>query len=172
MADTVYEVTVGERVVRVALRRSPDGLFARIDDGEARPVRLDTVRGPLRSLALADARTELLAARERDNGVRITLHGIAYQAEVVDEAHARLASVAGTRQTISKRFELKAPMPGLVVKILCEVGDEVAAGTPLAVLQAMKMENELALPHGGSIRAIAVDPGQTVEQNQVLLVVE
>jgi biotin carboxyl carrier protein len=91
---------------------------------------------------------------------------------VVDEAHARLASVAGARQTTSTRFELKAPMPGLVVKILCEVGDEVAAGTPLAVLQAMKMENELALPRGGHVRAIAVEPGQTVEQNQVLLVVE
>ncbi len=172
MADTTYEVTIGGRVVRVSLRRAQDGLFARIDDGEEQPARLDTVRGTMRSLGIGDTRTELLAGRDPDGGIRLTLHGSEYQADVVDAAHARLASVAGARQSTSTRLELKAPMPGLVVKILCEVGDEVAAGTPLTVLQAMKMENELALPRGGTVRSIAVSAGQTVEQNQILLVVE
>jgi len=63
-------------------------------------------------------------------------------------------------------------MPGLLVKMLCQVGDTIEAGQPLAVLQAMKMENELSLPRGGTVTSIGAEPGQTVEQGQVLVVVE
>jgi biotin carboxyl carrier protein len=58
------------------------------------------------------------------------------------------------------------------VKVLCAVGDTVEAGQPLAVLQAMKMENELSLPRGGTVATLNAEPGHTVEQGQVLLVVE
>jgi biotin carboxyl carrier protein len=63
-------------------------------------------------------------------------------------------------------------MPGLLVKVLCQVGDTIEAGQPLVVLQAMKMENELSLPRGGQVTAINADAGQTVEQGQVLVLVE
>jgi propionyl-CoA carboxylase alpha chain len=63
-------------------------------------------------------------------------------------------------------------MPGLLVKILCQVGDTIEPGQPLAVLQAMKMENELSLPRGGTVTSIGAAAGQTVEQGQVLVVVE
>jgi biotin carboxyl carrier protein len=63
-------------------------------------------------------------------------------------------------------------MPGLLVRLLCEPGDSVEAGQPLAVLQAMKMENELSLPRGGTVAAVQAKAGQTVEQGQVLVVVE
>ena len=52
------------------------------------------------------------------------------------------------------------------------MGDEIQAGQPLVVLQAMKMENELSLPRGGKVTAVRVEAGQTVEQGQVLVVVE
>jgi acetyl-CoA/propionyl-CoA carboxylase biotin carboxyl carrier protein len=48
----------------------------------------------------------------------------------------------------------------------------VSPGQPLAILQAMKMENELSVPRGGTVTTIAAQPGQTVEQGQVLVVVE
>jgi glutaconyl-CoA decarboxylase len=63
-------------------------------------------------------------------------------------------------------------MPGLVVRVLCTVGEEVEASQPLVVLQAMKMENELSLPRGGTVTAVSTEAGQTVEQGQVLVVVE
>ena len=59
----------------------------------------------------------------------------------------RPSAAAGVGQA-----QLKAPMPGLLVKILCQVGDTVEAGQPMAVLQAMKMENELSLPRGGTVK--------------------
>ena len=168
----LYQVTLGEKVVRVELRRASDQLLARVDDGPEQPVQLQPVHGPLRALVLGERRIELLAELQDDDAVRLTIGGLEYQAEVLDDAHARLASVAGSRTTGHARRELKAPMPGLLVKILVLVGDTIEAGQPLAVLQAMKMENELALPRGGTVTAINVAAGQTVEQGQVLVVVE
>ncbi len=167
----LYQVTVGERVVHVELRHAGDHVFVRVDDGGEQTVQLQQVHGPLRALVLGERRVELLAAPDGD-AVVLTIGGLEYRAEVLDDAHARLASVAGLRTAGHARRELKAPMPGLLVKMLCQVGDTIEPGQPLAVLQAMKMENELSLPRGGTVTAIAADAGQTVEQGQVLVVVE
>jgi biotin carboxyl carrier protein len=172
MAQTTYQVTLGERIVRVQLRRDGDRVLVRVDDGEEREVQLETVHGPLRSLVLGDRSVELMAARIDGDGVRLAVDGLEFHAEVIDEVRARLASVAGARAVSHTRRELRAPMPGLLVKVLCQVGDEIQAGQPLVVLQAMKMENELALPRGGTIASIGVEPGQSIEQGQVLVVVE
>jgi propionyl-CoA carboxylase alpha chain len=169
---TTYQVTIGERVLSVQVRGSDDGVFVRVDDGAEVRAELHNLHGALYALRLGEARDEVLAiARERGE-VRLALHGQEHTAEVVDEAHARLASVAGARAGLHAHVELKAPMPGLLVRMLCEPGDEVQPGQPLAVLQAMKMENELALSRGGKVSAVNVQAGQTVEQGQVLVVLE
>ena len=167
----LYQVTIGEKVVRVELRRAGERAFVRVDDGPEQPVQLQQVHGPLRTLVLGERRLELLATVQ-DDAVRLSIGGLEYQAEVLDDAHARLASVTGGRASGHARRELKAPMPGLLVKVLCQVGDTIEAGQPLAVLQAMKMENELSLPRGGTVTSIGAEAGQTVEQGQVLVVVE
>ena len=173
MAGTLYQVTLGEQIVRVEVRRTGDRLFVSIDDRPEQPVQLDQVHGALRSLVLDERHLELLAALDDDDQtVRLAIGGLEYRAEVLDEAHARLALVAGSRAAGHARRELKAPMPGLLVKVLCRVGDTIEAGQPLAVLQAMKMENELSLPRGGTVTRIGAESGQTVEQGQVLVVVE
>jgi glutaconyl-CoA/methylmalonyl-CoA decarboxylase subunit gamma len=172
MATTLYQITIGDQIVRVEIRREGDRLFVKVDDDQEQPVQLQQVRGPLRSLVLGERRIELLAAPDNDDAVRLAIGGLEYRAEVLDEAHARLASVAGTRAASHARRELRAPMPGLLVKILCQVGDAIEPGQPLAVLQAMKMENELSLPRGGTVTSIGAESGQTVEQGQVLVVVE
>jgi biotin carboxyl carrier protein len=171
MAASVYQVTVGERVLRVQLRRETDGVYVRLDDGPEKRADLASVHGVLYSLVLGERRSELLA-RVGDDAVSVVLGGLEYQAAVVDEAHARLASVAGARASTHARRELKAPMPGLLVRVLCRPGDAVEAGQPLVVLQAMKMENELALPRGGTVAQVKAQAGQTVDAGQVLVVVE
>jgi biotin carboxyl carrier protein len=171
MATTAYHVTVGDRVLRVQLRRSGDSVFVQIDDGEEQPASITGVRGALYALTLGERQTELLAAVGHAD-VRLAIGGFEYVAEVIDEAHARLASVAGGRAASHARRELRAPMPGLLVSVLAKPGDTVEPSQPLAVLRAMKMENELSLPRGGTVVTVNAEPGQTVEQGQVLLVVE
>jgi biotin carboxyl carrier protein len=172
MPTTTYQVTVAQRVVKVRVRTTEDGAFVRVDDGEEVSADLQQLHGGLYALRLGDARDEVLAVAGEQGEVRLAIRGLEYAADVVDETHARLASVAGGRGGAHAHVELKAPMPGLLVRLLCGPGDEVQAGQPLVVLQAMKMENELSLARGGKVAAVNVQAGQTVEQGQVLVVLE
>jgi biotin carboxyl carrier protein len=63
-------------------------------------------------------------------------------------------------------------MPGKVVRVMIAEGDEVAAGQGLVVVEAMKMENEIAATKPGRVSAIHVEAGQTVEGGAVLMVIE
>ncbi|MBV9099169.1 MAG: biotin/lipoyl-binding protein, partial [Frankiaceae bacterium] len=67
---------------------------------------------------------------------------------------------------------LTAPMPGAVVRVLVEVGAEVAAGQALVVLEAMKMEHTVAAPAAGTVSAVGVTAGQQVDAGTVLVVVD
>jgi acetyl/propionyl-CoA carboxylase alpha subunit len=67
---------------------------------------------------------------------------------------------------------VKAPMPGRMVRVLVEVGDEVEEGQALLVIEAMKMQNELKSPKTGRVARIAVAVGDTVGSGEVLVVVE
>jgi biotin carboxyl carrier protein len=67
---------------------------------------------------------------------------------------------------------IHAIMPGSIVRVLVEQGDQVAAGDVLLVLEAMKMENELKAPIPGVVKTIHVQPGQTVEMNALLAEIE
>lgn len=64
---------------------------------------------------------------------------------------------------------VKAPIPGLIARVLVEIGATVEAGTPVVVLEAMKMENEIRAPLSGRVAAIHITPGQTVIRNEVLV---
>ena len=65
--------------------------------------------------------------------------------------------------------ELKAPMPGLVLKIMVKEGDEVKKGDSLIVLEAMKMENNIKAMGDGKVGSIQVNAGDKVDKNQLLI---
>jgi acetyl/propionyl-CoA carboxylase alpha subunit len=67
---------------------------------------------------------------------------------------------------------VKAPMPGRMVRVLVEVGDEVVEQQGLVVIEAMKMQNELKSPKAGRVIRVAVGVGDTVGSGDVLVVVE
>jgi biotin carboxyl carrier protein len=67
---------------------------------------------------------------------------------------------------------VKAPMPGRVVRVLVEVGAEVAEGAGVVVIEAMKMQNELKSPKAGRVVRVAIAVGDTVGSGDVLVVVE
>ncbi len=65
--------------------------------------------------------------------------------------------------------DVRAPMPGLILKVEVEEGQEVSKGDPLMILEAMKMENVLKAAGDGTVKAVKVSQGDTVEKNQVLI---
>lgn len=80
----------------------------------------------------------------------------------------KLDVVSGSSSAASSGGDLRAAMPGKVVKVLVQPGDTVKSGQGLLVIEAMKMENELRAPADGKIASIAVREGQAVESGQPL----
>jgi biotin carboxyl carrier protein len=70
------------------------------------------------------------------------------------------------------RQQVLAPMPGRVLRVLVQPGDEVQARQGLVVIEAMKMENELMSPKAGRVAEVAVAEGASVEAGRLLVVVE
>ena len=94
-----------------------------------------------------------------------------FEVHVEDEREKALAgSIAGAHE--SGEASVRAPMPGLVLSLPLEVGAQVERGQTVAILEAMKMENDLASPISGVIKEIKATKGQTVNQGDVLVVVK
>ncbi len=75
---------------------------------------------------------------------------------------------ATVARPLSGDGRVKAPIPGLITRLLVELGAEVTAGQPLLVLEAMKMENEICAPRAGVVTRLNVHPGQDVTLKQLL----
>jgi biotin carboxyl carrier protein len=96
--------------------------------------------------------------------------GESWPAEVVDERTRHIRSLTGSGEEKKGGGQLKAPMPGLVIRVDVVAGQAVAAGASVVVLEAMKMQNELRAPIGGGVvAAVRVQPGQAVEKGQILV---
>jgi biotin carboxyl carrier protein len=139
-------------------------------DGRTHVATLSRVPGtPVRQLLL-DGRSEALAV-EGGGGGRwtVTRRGERCEIEVVDERTRHIRGLTGAADRARGPLALKAPMPGLVVRVQVEAGQPVAAGAALVVLEAMKMENELRAAAAGVVRTVRVRPGEPVEKGQVLV---
>jgi biotin carboxyl carrier protein len=102
----------------------------------------------------------------------VLLMGRQYPVRVEDEREKRLRAAAGGLVTETGEFHLKAPMPGMVVSIPVEEGQQIEQGQVLLILESMKMQNELKSPRDGTISRVRVKPGESVEQRQTLLSVQ
>ena len=121
------------------------------------------------SVLVGDRAFDFAVARQNDELI-VASRGSATRVSLQDSA--RRARGGAARAHGAGKAELKAMMPGRVVNLLVNVGDIVAAHQGVAVIEAMKMENELKAPKAGKVTEIKVAPGQTVEKGALLLVIE
>ena len=91
-----------------------------------------------------------------------------WNVEVVDERTRHIRSLAPAGPAHGSPGAVRAPMPGLVVRVSATAGQAVTAGPGLVVLEAMKMENELRAPAAGRVTSVRVAEGQAVEKGEVL----
>jgi biotin carboxyl carrier protein len=139
-------------------------------DGQTHSATLDVIAGtPLRQLLL-DGRPLTLSVEPLGGGRwALSPRGERWEVEVVDERTRHIRSLAGGADRPRPAEVLKAPMPGMVVRVQVEPGQKVAVGAPLVVLEAMKMENELKAASAGVVKAVRVASGEAVEKGQVLI---
>ena len=112
---------------------------------------------------------EVLKSDDTQKEFIIKVNGNEYELKATDKYDELLSKMGISRGATAKVNELKAPMPGLVFDIKVEVGQEVAEGEPLMILEAMKMENVLKSPADVVIKSIEIKKQEAVEKNQVLI---
>ena len=138
-------------------------------NGKIVEVDFESVSGqPVYSL-IVDGKSHELYVQQGDDNWQVLLRGRLYPVTVEDEREKRLRAAAGSDVAESGEFHLKAPMPGLVVAIPFEEGQEIKKGQVILILESMKMQNELKSPRDGTMGRIRVKVGESVEQKQTLL---
>lgn len=138
-------------------------------DGRVQEVDFESVSGqPVYSMII-DGKSYESHVYETEEGWQVLTRGRQYNLTVEDEREKRLRAAAGGGLAEAGEFNLRAPMPGLVVSILAAEGDKVEKGQILLILESMKMHNELKSPRAGTVHRIRIKQGESVEQRQVLL---
>jgi acetyl/propionyl-CoA carboxylase alpha subunit len=161
----LYHVTIGERVFRVLLQ----GDRVLVDDVDAGQAALAALPGTAVRHLLLSGRSHTVVAHRADDGWRLHLDGWPLHAEVIDERTRAIQAMTGRGGAAHGHRPVRAPMPGLVVRVEVEAGDSVRAGQPVVTMEAMKMENELKSETDAIVARVFAEPGQAVEKGAVLV---
>lgn len=114
-------------------------------------------------------RAEIVKSNFLAKNYTVKVNGNTYEvnlASALDQLIKQMGFEVGSAKQVNA---IKAPMPGLVLEISVEVGQEVQEGDNLLILEAMKMENSFTSPRAGVIKSIAVTKGQAVDKGQLLI---
>jgi len=92
--------------------------------------------------------------------------------QVKDKFDQMIAALGMNVKSHNKASNIKAPMPGMILRVLVNTGERIKKGDVVLILEAMKMENSIKAPHDGIIKEIKIQKGQIVEKNQELIALE
>jgi biotin carboxyl carrier protein len=164
-----YDVVVDGKTHRVELTRGEQTWQCAID---GQPLEVDatlTARDVL-SLLIGDKQYEIKRERSLRGELHMVIGSARYAVDVQDPRSLRTRrSAAGSEAGPQK---LTAAMPGKIVRILVKEKDEVKAGQPVLVMEAMKMQNEMKSPKDGRVQKILTAEGSTVNAGDTLAVIE
>ena len=112
----------------------------------------------------------------RSGGTRgrytIWVDGFRHEVEALDERMRAIRELAGASAGPVGPAPLVAPMPGMIVRVNVQIGDQVQPGQGLVVMEAMKMENELRAQSSATVKAVLAQPGSAVEKGALLIELE
>jgi biotin carboxyl carrier protein len=140
-----------------------------------------TVAGENMSLDVhdnGDGRMHIIFKNKSYNAEILSVEGKAYRVKIganiyelnLEDEHDMLLRNLGMEDVGSaKAKNLKAPMPGMVLDVLIEAGQQVSKNDPLLILEAMKMENIIKAPADGLVSKVTISTGQAVEKNELLI---
>jgi biotin carboxyl carrier protein len=117
-------------------------------------------------------RIEILQLDWENKQFSLRINGKEVSLKAQDEIDILLEKMGMSAINQQKINKLAAPMPGLILDVVPQVGDHVKAGDKLVILEAMKMENVIKSPGEGVVKEIKVKKGESVEKNAVLIIFE
>jgi len=163
----ILDVIVDGRPHRVEVTGGK-GRYAVAVDGRSLEVDWREAGGPFVSL-LMDGRSHHVGLEPCPGGYRVLVGSDEFAVELLERNRVDAVPARGGAAGPAR---LVAPMPGRIVRVMVESGQEVAAGQGLVVMEAMKMENELRSPRAGRVAEVHAHERQTVETGALLVVVE
>jgi len=163
----LYDVTIDGKNHRLDLNHAEGQWSCRLDgrDFEVDPI---LARPDVLSLRIGNRAYEIKLERVAGD-LHLWVGSTRFAAEIRDPRSLRGRSRAGDDHGPKK---IVAPMPGKVVRLLVGEGVEVEAGAGIAVVEAMKMQNEIKSPKKGAVQKILVSEGAAVNAGDVLAIVE
>jgi biotin carboxyl carrier protein len=161
-----YYITIGKDTHEVELRDNDV-----IVDGERVAAELQRVAGTLlRRLSLNGESHRIVATAGESRGHwELHLDGERVNVEVVDERTRTIRAMTARTTGPTGPKPVRAPMPGMVVRVQVQPGDHVKAGQGVVIIEAMKMENELKADGAGVVSKVLIDAGKAVEKGAVLV---
>lgn len=164
-----YLVKVGEREFDIELEYRSEKYYAVIDGAK---VEISSFRlGESRSVLLIGGQS--LEVDVRANGYdlhkTVFMKGHEITVDIEDYNLAQLRKTAGMASASAVEKVIRAPMPGLVLAVKTGVGDRVAKGQALLIIEAMKMENVIKAPTDGIVKEVRVTGGTSVEKDDALV---
>jgi len=163
-----WEVSLGDQAFEIAVDAHGGNNFSVTVDGETIVVDACFPEDGSVHLIIEGEAYEFDVQRT-ESGQDVTLYGTCYSATVLDERSRALRALGFGGGAASGHETISTSMPGKVVAILVEEGQEISAGDGIVVVEAMKMENELRCAADGRVESIAVSVGDTVEGGAALV---
>jgi propionyl-CoA carboxylase alpha subunit len=167
--EAVQVVRIGKRDFTVAIAPYDGGNLAIVDGGEAIDVVGDWSPGDRLLVADMDGRSRIVQVAKKGRGWTLTTRGAAHKVQAMPRHIAELAQHMIEKVPPDMSRFLLAPMPGLLTKLEVQAGDKVEAGQPLAVVEAMKMENILRAEKSATVKATPARAGDSLAVDQVIV---
>ena len=165
-----YVATIDEREVTISVEELGGSNYKVAIDGVEHVVDAQLIAGTLWSVLYGNGSFEVDVTRLPAEEFEVLIQGDCHRFTLMNEQRRAMIR-AGGKGSAGKAM-LTSPMPGKVVKLLVNEGQEVEAGQGVIVVEAMKMENELKSAVAGKVKEIFVAEGQVVESGAKLLLVE
>nr|WP_243846455.1 biotin carboxylase N-terminal domain-containing protein [Rhizomicrobium palustre] len=169
LAGSDFGVAIGEQTFSVSHAFMLENMFAALIDGAPFSAAIDWRPGRPSLRMTHEGITYAIRLTRLPGGYHLDQGGFGVRVSVRSPRAAELASFMPKRAQNGSAKKLLCPMPGLVVAIKVETGQEVKAGDTLAVVEAMKMENVLIAEHDGKIAAVKVRAGDNLALNDTIL---
>jgi biotin carboxyl carrier protein len=162
-----YTVTVNGDQYEIEIQR--EGMV--VINGEERRVDFKSMGEHAIYSLIIDHQSFEAVVEERDGTYHVLIFGDMYEINVTDEREQRLARAGRGTSEATGEVIMRSPMPGLIVDVPVQVGQQVTKGQTVVILESMKMENELKAPRDGTIHRIEVSKGDSVQQNKALVTI-
>ena len=166
---TDWVVTLQDQRYAVTIAADPDGSTVSFGDGTSHRIASTWTPGQQLADLDVDGMQLVLKVGKVSGGFRIRSRGADIKVHVRTPRQAELADLMPEKLPPDTSKMLLCPMPGLIVKVDVEVGDEVQDGQALCTVEAMKMENILRAERGGVVTKINAGPGDSLAVDEVIM---